>query len=217
MVEIQTKKKRLSRQQRTVQILEVAKELFSQKGYQYSSMDELARRTGVSKPVIYELMGSKEQLFKTLMDFELDELEQKIINTVQASDELRSKLANGLKAFFEFVYEHRQSWQAFISATDYPITEAVKQARQRQARLVASLIKSSYPPIESKSYSEIIQAVAWAINGAAESLANWWLNSQLFSLDELVEFTLAMINPNFEFLTAFVIKLSKEKTNEKRV
>jgi AcrR family transcriptional regulator len=217
MVNTQVKKTRLPRHERLKQVLATAKELFSQKGFQFASMDELAKRTGVSKPVIYDLFGSKQDLFKTLMDFELNELATRITTAVEKETDIQSRLSAGLKAFFSFVQENKNSWQAFIGATDYPLTQAVRQARQRQADLVAELIEQSYSFPNHKIISDTIKAVAWAINGAVESLANWWLDSQLFNLDELVELTLGIITPNLESLTKIVLKHIKEEDAKKNL
>src|ERR1035441_8763922 len=52
---------RVPRAVRSAQLLELADQLFAERGFHAASMDELARRAGVSKPVIYDHFGSKEQ------------------------------------------------------------------------------------------------------------------------------------------------------------
>ena len=58
---------RVPRGLRRKQVLAEAHDLFVELGYHRASMDELARRVGVSKPVIYDLAGSKEELFRDVM------------------------------------------------------------------------------------------------------------------------------------------------------
>jgi len=53
---------RVPRELRERQLLELAEELFGERGYAGASMDELARRAGVTKPVVYELFGSKDSV-----------------------------------------------------------------------------------------------------------------------------------------------------------
>ncbi len=48
--------------QRMAQMLTVAEEIFAEQGYLATSMDEIAERCGVSKPMLYEYFGSKEGL-----------------------------------------------------------------------------------------------------------------------------------------------------------
>jgi AcrR family transcriptional regulator len=59
---------RVPRAVREQQVLGIAQSLFAERGYQGASMDELASRAGVSKPVVYDLVGSKDELFRRLMD-----------------------------------------------------------------------------------------------------------------------------------------------------
>src|SRR6187402_1703509 len=59
---------RVPRAVRERQLAELGEELFAERGYAKASMDELARRAGVTKPVIYELFGSKEGLFRACLE-----------------------------------------------------------------------------------------------------------------------------------------------------
>ena len=59
---------RVPRVVRERQLVELGEELFAERGYAKASMDELARRAGVTKPVIYELFGSKEGLFRACLE-----------------------------------------------------------------------------------------------------------------------------------------------------
>src|SRR4029079_1356389 len=59
---------RVPRVVRERQLAELGEELFAERGYAKASMDELARRAGVTKPVIYELFGSKEGLFRACLE-----------------------------------------------------------------------------------------------------------------------------------------------------
>ena len=56
------RRKRMSRAAREQQMLDVAEEVFGERGYQATSMDEIAERCGVSKPMLYEYFGSKDGL-----------------------------------------------------------------------------------------------------------------------------------------------------------
>src|SRR3954462_14623649 len=59
---------RVPRAVRERQLVELGEELFAERGFAKASMDELARRAGVTKPVIYELFGSKEGLFRACLE-----------------------------------------------------------------------------------------------------------------------------------------------------
>ena len=62
-VEERRRVKRLPREVRERQILDAAVRVFSEQGYHDASMDEISDVAGVSKPMIYAYLGSKEDLF----------------------------------------------------------------------------------------------------------------------------------------------------------
>ncbi len=55
-------------EQKRVDIIEGARLTFLEKGFEQASMDDIAKRAGVSKRTVYANFGSKEELFSGLMD-----------------------------------------------------------------------------------------------------------------------------------------------------
>ena len=54
--------------ERRQQLVEIAKSLFAQRGYDATSIEEIAQRANVSKPVVYEHFGGKEGLYAVVVD-----------------------------------------------------------------------------------------------------------------------------------------------------
>jgi len=48
-------------------IVEAAHEVFSEKGYHYATMDDIAERIGVSKAALYQYFESKEDLYRAIL------------------------------------------------------------------------------------------------------------------------------------------------------
>ena len=65
---------RMTGQARREQLLDVGRALFAERGYQGASIEEVAHRAGVSKPVVYEHFGGKEGLYAVVVDREMREL-----------------------------------------------------------------------------------------------------------------------------------------------
>ena len=57
----------LGPERRRPMVLDAAFELFLEHGYEGTSMEAIARATGVTKPVVYACYPSKEELFKALL------------------------------------------------------------------------------------------------------------------------------------------------------
>ncbi|HEV7845379.1 MAG TPA: TetR/AcrR family transcriptional regulator [Thermoleophilaceae bacterium] len=77
----------MPREVRERQLVELAEGLFAERGFAKASMDELARRAGVTKPVIYELFGSKEGLFRACLEGLALRLAEQIAEAARGADE----------------------------------------------------------------------------------------------------------------------------------
>src|SRR2546430_6494223 len=61
-------RKRLSAEARRELIEQAASEVFAERGYHGASIDEIAGRSGVSAPVVYDHFASKQDLYKRLLE-----------------------------------------------------------------------------------------------------------------------------------------------------
>ena len=60
--------------QRRLQLIDISRQLFSLRGVDGTTIEEIARAAGVSKPVVYEHFGSKEALYMEVVTNEYREL-----------------------------------------------------------------------------------------------------------------------------------------------
>ena len=65
---------RMSGKERREQLLDVGRTLFAEKGFDATSVEEIAAKAGVSKPVVYEHFGGKEGLYAVVVDREVRQL-----------------------------------------------------------------------------------------------------------------------------------------------
>jgi len=73
--------KRLKAAERRATILAVAKVLFADKGYHGVSVDEIAKRLGVSPAVLYQHFPSKEALYESVLN-EISEKRESYVDTI---------------------------------------------------------------------------------------------------------------------------------------
>ena len=90
---------RLPRRERERQLLDLAAELFSERGYAGTSMDALAERAGVTKPVIYNLFGSKAGLFAACTSELGERLFETVAGAVSGIDDIDELVRAGSLAF----------------------------------------------------------------------------------------------------------------------
>jgi len=65
---------RMTGKERREQLLDVGRKLFAEKGFESVSVEEIAAKAGVSKPVVYEHFGGKEGLYAVVVDREMNRL-----------------------------------------------------------------------------------------------------------------------------------------------
>src|ERR671930_2513522 len=96
------RRRRMPRAERERQMIAVAEQMFAERGYRAASMDEIAERVGVSKPMLYEYFGSKEGLFVACIRQARAELAAVSTESVAGHTRAEDALRTGLIAFFEF-------------------------------------------------------------------------------------------------------------------
>ena len=192
---------RVPRALRERQVLTEAEALFAEAGYAGTSMDELSRRVGVSKPVIYALIGSKEELYRRCVERQAKQLATRITAAAASETEPAAQLRAGLLAFFEFVGEHRRLWEALASEVG-PFASEAAGIRQRQDDLVALLLRAAAESLGVSPPALRLGAAAHAINGANEALARWWRDHDELSAEQLTTWSLQLLLPGLEQLLA---------------
>jgi AcrR family transcriptional regulator len=185
-------KKRLTAEQRRAEILVAAGEVFAQRGYHQSSIDDIARAAGISKALIYEHFASKQDLYASLLEQHAGELFARLAAAVPQADEGgAARLAKGLDAFFSFVEERRDAWRMiFREAADPEVAAELGRIVSQVTTVVAGLIAedpgAGARGDEEAEPEEAIQILAQMLVGAMQTVANWWADHQEVSREQIV-------------------------------
>ena len=129
---------RLPRAERERQILDAALVVFAERGFQNASMDAVAERVGVTKPVVYTHFGSKEGLLLACLAQARAELLEVTTAAAAAADRPEETLRQGTLAFFRYV-ENRPAW-SLMCAESAVAGEALEGIRAQQTDFVAGLL-----------------------------------------------------------------------------
>src|SRR5581483_7518378 len=94
---------RMTGRQRREQLVQVGRSLFAEKGYDGTSIEEIAARANVSKPVVYEHFGGKEGLYAVVVDREMTDLLARLTRSLSAGHprELAEQSALALLTYIE--------------------------------------------------------------------------------------------------------------------
>src|SRR4051794_17691230 len=96
----------MSRADRERQMLDVAEKVFAEQGYRAVSMDDIAERVGVSKPMLYEYFGSKDGLLSACIARCGAELYEPPREARAHADSAEALLWRGFLAYFAFADRH---------------------------------------------------------------------------------------------------------------
>jgi AcrR family transcriptional regulator len=186
---------RVPRVVRQRQIVELAEQLFSERGYQGASMDELARRAGVTKPVVYELFGNKDGLFRSCLERSAERLATEVAEAVRAESEPEARVRAGGLAFLRFAKDNRVAWELMMEGR---FSDAANEARRRQAALVHELLLEKAPADVDPRELEL---AAHAVNSAYEGVAHWMWEHPDVPLERLADWTARLLLPGLRRFT----------------
>lgn len=162
--------KRLPRAVRERQMMDAAVHTFGQRGYQAASMDEIAELAGVSKPLVYLYLNSKEELFVACIRREARALLGAVAAAVEGDLPPRERLWAGALAFLTHTSGHPDGWAVLsrqARAQGEPFATVAERMRAEITTYVVGVIRgATRKPCDA-------EALAQAMVGAAEALAHW--------------------------------------------
>ena len=181
---------RVPRAVREQQLLDVAKELFARKGYQGTSIEDIARGAGVTRPIVYDHFESKDSLYLACVRGARNELERMFTEAAGATEDPGEQLWGGINAYFEFIERDTASWDVLFgtgTAVAGPAAEEVTQLRFATVRRIGELIAPAVPHVDPQS----VEALAHALSGSGEQLARWWRQNPHLSREQVAGYHMA--------------------------
>ncbi|MBQ0978562.1 MULTISPECIES: TetR/AcrR family transcriptional regulator [Micromonospora] len=167
--------KRLPRAVREQQMLDAAVKVFSRRGFHAASMDEIAEDAGISKPMVYAYLGTKEELFVACLHREGTRMMQAIAGAAAPDLPADERLWRGLRAFFGFVGAYRDGWAVLYRQArgEQPFAGELAAMRARLVEVVAGMLDHALRAEGREITAVDLEVVAYALVGATESLADW--------------------------------------------
>ncbi|QYB02579.1 TetR/AcrR family transcriptional regulator [Rhodococcus sp. USK10] len=163
--------KRLPRAVREQQMLDAAVDVFSDRGFHETSMDAIAAKAEISKPMLYLYYGSKDELFAACIQREGLRFVEALAPAGDPGLSPREQLRRALEGFLGFVGKHRKSWMVLYRQAmgQQAFVGSVQSSRDRLIELTAHLLESSTKDPEPGQDFELI---AIALVGAGEAVAD---------------------------------------------
>jgi len=169
--------KRMPREVRERQMLDAAVVAFARHGYQAASMDDIAEAAGVSKPLVYLYLKSKEDLFMACVRREVGALVAAVREGTRERElSADQQLWRGLTAFFAHTAARPDGVAVLYRARTQgePFAREVAAMRVEIVTIVTALLGQAAQDAGCGELAEReVSGLAHALVGAAESLAEW--------------------------------------------
>jgi AcrR family transcriptional regulator len=184
---------RLSREEREPQMLEIATEVFCERGYAGASMNEIATRCGVTKPMLYLYFDSKEKLYLACVTFVGEGLIAAIEKSVAGAATPTEQVLATAAGLFSYAEQRDRAWWGVIYAETMPADTAVAEAtigyRDRIFAIVSQAMSGVLPdPLD-------VEIAANALIGAGESLLRWWVARPELTAADLQQRLVGVLSP----------------------
>jgi AcrR family transcriptional regulator len=100
-------------QERREQLIAIGRQVFAERGFEATSIEEIAERAKVSKPVVYEHFGGKEGLHAVIVDRAVQDLMGRLLESLEA-DHPREQVHRAADVFLRFVEEEEHAFRVLI-------------------------------------------------------------------------------------------------------
>jgi len=171
--------KRLTAVERRNQLIEIGRTVFAERGYEATSVEEIAERAGISKPIVYEHFGGKEGLYAVIVDREMEFVIGEI--TVAISDGTpRERIEGAALAFLRYVKDRPDGFA--VLSRDAPANVGMASLLAEVADRVGQIFATEFKKAGFNTKAAPIYAQA--LIGMVTFVGQWWQEDQRMSVEE---------------------------------
>jgi AcrR family transcriptional regulator len=185
MSDIASPRRRLPADERRATLVKAASELFATHGYDRVTLEEVARRCGVTKVIVYRHFASKKDLYLQLLAAHRDELLRTLALGMAAESPLEERVPAVADAWFSYVEGNPFAWaMLFKDVTgDRDISEFHAGMRDTARSAIAGLLTAERG---LRLAPAVLDPVAEVLRSAMTGLAMWWLEHRDVKRETLV-------------------------------
>jgi AcrR family transcriptional regulator len=158
---------------RREQLLAVGRTIFAQKGFEGTSVEEIAARADVSKPVVYEHFGGKEGMYAVIVDREVQSLLGALTGALAEKGHPKQLVQRAALALLGYIEDSPDGFR--ILTRDSPVAQATGTfssligdvATQVEGILADQFKRRGLDPAVAPIYSQMLVGMV-ALTG------QWW-------------------------------------------
>lgn len=179
-------RKRLSAGERRNQLIDVGRAVFAEHGYDASSVEQIAEKAEISKPIIYEHFGGKEGLYAAIVEREMEYVVENITAAISVGSPLE-RLENAVMSFLSYVKEHPDGFA--VMSRDSPnlgMANLLAEVADRVSKIFASEFRrAGYDPDAAPIYAQ-------ALVGMVTFVGQWWRDNPERSAPDVASHVIAL-------------------------
>ncbi|MEN9923463.1 MAG: hypothetical protein RIS09_977 [Actinomycetota bacterium] len=165
---------RVARTERRAMLIDAARDVFVAYGYHQASMDEIAERAGVSKPVLYQhFADGKRSLYIALVEMTGQELLDRLQLALASTTDNRQRVSATITAYFDFIEDADAAYRLVFESdlsNDPEVREKIEFFEDECAVLVSQVIAE-----DTGVGAEEAMMLAMGLTGLAETAARRWI------------------------------------------
>jgi AcrR family transcriptional regulator len=168
-------RKRMTGQQRREQLLDIGRRLFAERGFEGTSIEEIAKDAGVSKPVVYEHFGSKEGLYAVVVHREVERL-LAMATAILGGANTREKFEAAAVALLRYIEDNSDGFRILVRDSPAPGSGTFGSLLSDLATQVEYILgdffrERGYDQKLAPMYSQMLVGMV-AVTG------QWWLDAR---------------------------------------
>ena len=167
----------MTARQRREQLIAVSRALFAEKGFEGTSVEEVAARAKVSKPVVYEHFGGKEGLYAVVVDRELQQLLGALTGALDSGGHPKRVVERTALTLLDYIESNTDGFRILVR--DSPVAQATGTfssligdvATQVEHLLAEQFRRRKLSPATAPIYAQMLVGMI-ALTG------QWWLEAR---------------------------------------
>ncbi|MBB5938296.1 AcrR family transcriptional regulator [Streptomyces zagrosensis] len=165
---------RMTGKERREQLLDIGRMLFAERGFEGTSVEEIAAKAGVSKPVVYEHFGGKEGLYAVVVDREMRQLLDMVTSALTAGHP-RELLEQAAFALLDYIDQYTDGFRILVR--DSPVAQSTGTFASLISDIATQVEDILGLEFKARGFdAKLAPLYAQALVGMVALTGQWWLD-----------------------------------------
>jgi len=166
-------RRRMTGKERREQLLGIGRRLFAERGFEGTSIEEIAAQAGVSKPVVYEHFNNKEGLYAVVVDREVERL-LAMATAILSGANTREKFEAAAVALLRYIEDNSDGFRILVRDSPSPGAGTFGSLLSDLARQVEYMLGDFF---RDRGYDQKLAPMyAQMLVGMVAVTGQWWLS-----------------------------------------